>query len=128
MGIEDEWLTEYSPQQCVSLLSAFASMCRRNQNGKTRKNALTGGTVTSTILNIRSTFRTNFWPDPALDPDRQPSLFLSRQLAGYVDADPSKKQQKALPVRVFMKLLENNFTPLDKATSQLACSAFFYGM
>ena len=55
-------------------------------------------------------------------------MFLTRQLRGYVDADPSVRQQKALPVRVFKELLENEFTPKSKALGQLACGAFFFGM
>ena len=53
------------------------------------------------------------------------SLFLTRQLSGYVDADPSVRQEKALPLTVFRKLLENKFTPLDEAMGQLAVGAFF---
>ena len=34
--------------------------------------------VKSTITNIRSSFRTNLRPDPALDPDMKTSLFLTR--------------------------------------------------
>ena len=53
------------------------------------------------------------------------SLFLTRQLSGYVDADPSVRQEKALPLTVFRKLLENKFTPLDETMVQLAVGAFF---
>ena len=56
------------------------------------------------------------------------SLFLTRQISGYVDADPSVKQEKALPVSVFRKLLANNFCPTDTAMGQLATGAFFFGM
>ena len=42
-----------------------------------------------------------------------------------MDADPSVKQEKALPLTVFRKLLENKFTPLDEAMRQLAVGAFF---
>ena len=66
--------------------------------------------------------------DPALDPDGKPSLFLTRQISGYIDADPSSRQQKALPVSVFKRLLGNTFTPDDEALGQLACGAFFFGM
>ena len=70
----------------------------------------------------------NLWPDPVLDADAISSLFLHRQIRGYIDADPSTKQQKALPVSVFVKLLGNSFTPKDKVLIQLACGAFFFGM
>ena len=56
------------------------------------------------------------------------SLFLSRQIAGYVDADPSVKQEKALPLSVFRALLANTFSPTDAAMGELATGAFFFGM
>ena len=49
-------------------------------------------------------------------------------MAGYVDSDKAKKQQKSLPLSVFRKLYENDFTPMDEAMGQLACGAFFFGM
>ena len=127
-GIEDEWLTDYSQEHKTYLISAFAGACRRNLYGKTSKTQLRGKTVKATITNVRSTFRSNLQPDPALDPDKKMSLFLVRQLAGYDDADPSQKQEKALPVSVFRKLLENKFTPKDEALGELATGAFFFGM
>ena len=60
--------------------------------------------------------------------DGKISVYLSRQMSGYVDADPSRKQEKALPLSVFRNLLKNNFTPLDTAMGQLATGAFFFGM
>ena len=55
------------------------------------------------------------------------SLFITRQLGGYVDADPSSQQEKALPLIVFRELLRNGFTPNDEALVQLAAGAFFFG-
>ena len=49
-------------------------------------------------------------------------------MSGYVDSDKAKKQQKSLPLSVFRKLYENDFTPMDEAMGQLACGAFFFGM
>ena len=51
-----------------------------------------------------------------------------RQLNGYIDSNPSIKQEKALPVSVFRTLLDNKFTPKDEALGQLATGAFFFGM
>ena len=56
------------------------------------------------------------------------SLFLSRHIAGYVDADPSVKQEEALPLSVFRTLLANDFSPTDAAMGELATGAFFFGM
>ena len=78
----------------IYLISAFAGACRRNFYGKTNKPQLRGKTVKSTITNVRSTFQTNLQPDPALDIDNIASLVLVRQMSGYIDADPSEKQEK----------------------------------
>ena len=115
IGIEDEWLGEYSQEQRCYLISTFAGGCRRNSEGKTKKTILQGLTVKSTVTNVRSAFRANLRPDPALDKDSRISLFLSRQLSGYVDADPSTRQEKSLPLSVFRELLRNTFTPKDEA-------------
>ena len=128
MGINDEWLEGFTDKQSTYILSSFASSCRRNEHGRTRKSVLTGNTVKTTITHVRSSFRTNLRHDPALDVDGRTSLFLTRQLAGYCDSDPSRNQQKALPVSVFATLQQNTFTPLDAALGQLACGAFFFGM
>ena len=44
-----------------------------------------------------------------------------------MDADPSTRQEKALPLSVFRELLRNTFTPKDEAMGQLATGAFFFG-
>ena len=101
IGIKYEWLEEYSPDQQCHFISAFAGACRRNEYGKTQKTILQGSTIKSTVTNVRSAFRTNLRPDPALDKDSRMSLFLTQELSGYTDADPSSKQEKALPLSVF---------------------------
>ena len=126
MGIDDERITGYNQKQQTQLLSAFAANCRRNQDGKTSKDILTGRTVKATVSHVRAAFRVAMKHDPALDPDGKPSLFLTRQISGYIDADPSSRQQKALPVSLFKRLLGNTFTPADEALGQLACGAFFF--
>ena len=76
MGIDDEWCDEYSQKQRTQLLFAFANSCRRNKHGWTIKTVLTGVTVSSTIVNIHLTFRSNLRPDLAINPNSKPSLFM----------------------------------------------------
>ena len=128
INIEDEWLTEFNSEQRTYLLSVFASSCCRNEYGSTKKSKLKGSTVKATITNVRSAFRTNLRPDPALDADLKPSLFIQRQITGYIDSDPLPKQQKALPLSVFQRLYNNRITPLYAAMGELSSGAFFYGM
>ena len=108
-------------------MSAFASSCRRNEYDKTTRKALIGGTVKPTIMDVRLSFRMALQTD-RIDADGKPSLFLTRQLTGYRDADPSTRQQKALPVRVFEQLQRNQFTTMEEAVGELSCGAFFFGM
>jgi hypothetical protein len=128
MEIQDDFLDGFHREQRTQLLSAFASSCRRNQHGKTKKRTLTGSTVKSTVAHVCAVFRTHLRPDPALDANDRPALFLSRQIAGYIDSDAAPKQQKALPLSVFRAMYHNKFTPHDEAMGQLACGAFFFGM
>jgi hypothetical protein len=60
-----------------------------------------------------------------LDTDGKMSLYLTRQLSGYVDADTADKQEKALPLSVFRKMLENTFIVVDEALGQLTTGVFF---
>ena len=124
-GIEDEWLAEFTSDQRTRLLSAFAGAVRRNKYGTRKSAKLRGSTVKATVTNVRSTFRAHLRSDPALDTDGKISLFLTRQLSGYVDADPSVKQEKALPLSVFRKMLENKFTPADEAMGNWLQGHFF---
>jgi hypothetical protein len=127
LGIEDEWLADFRQDQRTRLLSAFAGAVRRNKFGTRKKLRLRGNTVKATITNVRSAYRTNLRGDPALDTDGKISLFLTRQLSGYVDADPAANQEKALPLSVFRKMLEIKFTPADEVMGQPALGAFFSG-
>ena len=107
---------------------AFASICRRNKFGTTSKTVLRRNTVKSTVTHVCQTFRTHLRPDPALDADNKPSLFLTRQIAGFIDADPSKRQKNALTLCVFSTMYKNNFTPMDGTMGQLVYGDFFFGM
>ena len=99
--IEDEFLDGHTHTQRTLLISAFASSCRRNMHGKYTKQLLTGNTVKATVTHVRATFRSHFRPDPSLDSDGRPSLFLQRQIRGYIDRDPMPNQQRALLLSVF---------------------------
>ena len=68
-------------------------------------------TVKATVIDVQLAFRPNLRPDLVLDVDANMPLFLSRQISGYVDADPSAKQEKSLSLLVFRAMLANTFTP-----------------
>jgi hypothetical protein len=65
-------------------------------------------------------------PDPRLDEDGKPSLFLHRQLRGYKKSDKPEKQEVALTGSIIKELHKMAFTQLDKAMCLLFTGAFFF--
>ena len=63
-------------------MSAFASALRRNEQGKTNKPLLLGGTVDQIINNVCSVFRTNLRRSPIVDENGKRALVISRQIKG----------------------------------------------
>ena len=100
-GIQDEFITEFSTNEKISLFGVFAESVRRNEYGKQRKDRLGHSTVKSTIANVCAVFRMEFWRNPILDDNNQPPLFLTRQLNTYFDEDPATKYEKCSPISVF---------------------------
>ena len=109
-------------------MSAFASALRRNEQGKTNKPLLLGGTVDQIINNVCSVFRTNLRRSPIVDENGKRALVISRQIKGYVAEDPAKTHQKCLPIKVFCKLYRSRDTALAAAIGQLTTGALFFGM
>jgi hypothetical protein len=77
---------------------------------------------------VAQTFRLANRPDPRLDEDGKPSLFLHRQLRGYKKLDKPEKQQVALTGSIIKELHKMAFTPLDITMCQLFTGAFFFAM
>ena len=86
--IKDEFITEFSREEKISLFGAFAASVQQNEFGRQNKTQLGHSTVKSTIANVCAVFRTEFWGNPILDENNQPSLFLTRQLRSYFNEDP----------------------------------------
>ena len=81
-GVQDEFLDNFTQEQCTCIISAFAASIRCNEYGKTGKTKLCKGTVGSTISDVCMSFRTNLRYDPSLETSGVKSIFLQRQLRG----------------------------------------------
>ncbi len=127
-GCFDEFLIDFEQKERVALICAFAGSVRRNEFGTTNKSYLRHRTVSSTVSNVCSTFRTNLWNDPSLEDAGVKSMFLKRMIRGYKLDDPETKHQKCLPIVVFKTMWANNKTVMSLAIGQLICGALFFGM
>ena len=58
-GIYDEFLDNFTIEQRIAILSAYAASVRRNDFGKQHKRRLAGSTVKASITHVCSTFRSN---------------------------------------------------------------------
>ena len=127
IGINDVFLIEFTQVQRIALICAFASAIRRNEYGKTSKSKLRSGTISSTISDICSTYRTNLRDDPTLEEGGTKYIFLKRMLRGFDTEDPQVKHQKCLPLSVFKSMWENNKTVMSQAIGQLI-NDYYYAL
>ena len=128
VGINDEWLDRFRPEQRQRIVGAFAKKIRNNKFGKTKKKTLKCCTIRATISNVSTTFRLNGKKDPRLDDHNQKCIALQRQLNGYEDADPNVKNQLPIPIHVLKNMLSSATGELETATAELLSGATFFGM
>ena len=81
-GINDRFLDEFTIEQRIALLSAYAASVRRNEFGKQNKQCLAGSIVAASIKHVCATFRSNLRRDPFLERTGEKSLLLQRQIRG----------------------------------------------
>ena len=127
-GIYDQFLESFTEKTKIAIVSAFLASIRRNENGSTGKDKLTGGTISSILNNVCATFRSNLWRDPSLDQSGNRALTIQRQTKGYKKEDGAVNHQKCLPLQVFKSIYNNRFSPEDEAMGQLITGALFFGM
>ena len=96
-GIQDKFLDTYAQDAQISIMSAFAAAVRRNEQGRAKLTRLMGGSVSQTVHNVCSVFRTNLRKSPMVDENGKTSLAITRQLKGYIADDPATTHQKCLP-------------------------------
>jgi hypothetical protein len=77
---------------------------------------------------VAEAYRSNRRCSPCHDSSGKFSRFLSDQLKGYKNSDPSARPPKALTPSILRELARNDDGPLNRATHQLARGAFFFAM
>lgn len=123
------FLDNYSRQETIKIIGAFAHEIRHNKFGKTTLSQLKGDSVEATIYSICKTFRTNGFPDPQIGCNGKRAIQIARQMKGYKNEDEPEKRQPALPVRFFLFLnCLLCFTDRDCSKRDLIIIAFFFLM
>jgi hypothetical protein len=124
---DDPYLDNFTKIQKIKILSAFAQAIEGRFSSK-RSDPIKSESCRTTIDCMAQTFHLTNRPDPRLDEDGKPSLFLYRQFRGYKKLDKPEKQQVTLTGSVIKELQKMAFTPLDIAMCQLFTGAFFFAM
>ena len=88
VGIRDFWIDGVPQQVRPLLVGRFLAALRRNQFGKKVQQKLLYSTLKGALSAVRTEFRQNMKPDPAVDGSGNMSVFIQRQLRGYEDVDP----------------------------------------
>jgi hypothetical protein len=129
-GFPDPFLPSQTDTERLNVLVAFAARCRTGVWG--RGNQIQSGTVATTVRHIGQTFELGGYPDPrhrgaANGTDLH--LAFSRLYHGYRSSDPASKSQIALPVKVFLDIIQNegeSADPLEQAISDFVVIAFYF--
>ena len=93
-GIKDKFLDTYTQDTRITIMSAFAVALRRNEQGKTKLDKLMGGTVSTTIHNVCSVFRTNIRRSPIVDEHGKMALTTTNKRV--YSGRPGNKASKVL--------------------------------
>jgi len=128
IGIKNQFLESFNKSQRIDLLCAFAAKIRRNNFGRTKKKILQGCSVEDTLGSVRSFFRINNRIDPGIDENGLKSLKLTRILKSYKRSDPNVRNKLALPMDVFICLIQNKLCVENTNMGLLATGALFFGM
>jgi hypothetical protein len=125
----DPFLDTLEPFSRVRVIGAFADAYRHGRFSVTqRADPRASGTCRDAIDAVAEAYRANRRCSPCHDATGKFSKFLSDQLKGYKNNDPSAKPQKALTPSILRELSRNDDGELNRATHQLARGAFFFAM
>jgi hypothetical protein len=125
----DPYLDGFSQFQRAKIISAFAHAFQEGRfcHGVCRQ-SLKSDSVRAALDNISQAFKLADRPNPRLDRDGKPSLFLQRQLRSYKSADPPVKAQPALTASILRRFHSTALSEFDKTLCELFIGAFFFAM
>jgi hypothetical protein len=125
----DPFLDTLNPFSRTHIVGAFTNAYRLRRFSTTlNTDTRASGTCRDAIDAVAEAYRSNRRCSPCHDSSGKFSKFLSDQLKGYKNDDPSACPQKALTPSILGELSRNNDSPLNRATHQLARGAFFFAM
>jgi hypothetical protein len=129
-GFPDPFLPAQTDTERLNILVAFAARCRTGVWG--RGNQIQANTVATTVRYIGQTFELGGYPDPRHRGNSSGTdlhLAFSRLYHGYRTTDPASQSQIALPVKVFLDIIENegaSTDPLEQAIADFVVIAFYF--
>ena len=115
-------------QVCITCAFMHAFWMRRFAKDKTRDEPLTSGYTRATVNDVAATMPALGHRDPQIDGNDAVHLAIKQQTRGYHKTDPNVKHQKALPIRIYEQVNNQEVNDLDKAIAYLLSGALFFAM
>jgi hypothetical protein len=124
----DPFLQHINQDTRILLVGAFLESIRDGSLQRRSQKQVAAGSVNDALTQLVQTFVANRFPDPTIDASGQRAQLLRWQLAAFAKADPPKKRQKAVCLRLLLRMQRNASTPKQHAEADLALGAFFFAM
>jgi hypothetical protein len=125
----DPFLDNLDPFSRTRVIGAFADAYRFGRFSPTAgTDPQASGTCRDAVDAVAEAYQSNRRCSSCHDSSGKFSKFLSDQLKGYKNSDPSARPPKALTPSILQELAGNDDGPLNRATHQLARGAFFFAM
>jgi hypothetical protein len=113
----DFFLDNFSASKKHQILSAFMEAIRSNRFSRNQKNRPTNikaESCSAAMGHLAQAFTAADRPDPRFTRDGKLAVILRQQIKGYMNLDPSKQPQQALPINILLYLLFQLFQLLKK--------------
>jgi hypothetical protein len=127
--LSDPYLNNFSRNQKIKILSAFAQSIREGQYCTKRHNKpIKSESVRASLDCVAQTFKLADRPDPRLDREKKLAFLLQRQLRGYSSTDDPPSPHPAMTASILQMFYKLAISPFDKALCELFIAAFFFAM
>jgi hypothetical protein len=130
IGIQsDPFLDDFSRDQKIKILSAFAQSIREGRFGfKKLLKPIKSESVRASLDCVAQAFKLADRADPRLDREHKLAFLLQRQLRGYSTTDEPPSPQPAMTASILRKFYKIAISAFDKALCELFIGAFFFAM
>jgi hypothetical protein len=128
-GYNDPFLQNQQATERLQVLLGFAARCRSGVWGRGRQ--IRADTVAVSVRHIGQTYELAGYPDPRKPERGGPDMHIAftRLYHAYRGADPASEPQLALPLKVFLDIVEHegaSADPLEQAISDFVTIAFYF--